>query len=109
HKLKDLQQTLKKAKVDMIVDDNIKKSLVDEESIPNEESWYEEFLDMKILLAEADNLDDAIERINKYSGGHSTVILTEDKNEADQFMAEIDSAAVFHNASTRFTDGGQMG
>lgn len=108
-KLKDLQQSLKEAKVDMVVDDEIKKTLDDEKSIPSEDTWYEEFLDMKILLAKAESLDDAIQRINKYSGGHSTVILTEDEGEAHQFMEEIDSAAVFHNASTRFTDGGQMG
>lgn len=108
-KLKDLQQSLKEAKVDMVVDDEVKKTLSDEKSIPSEDTWYEEFLDMKILLGKADNLEDAIKRINKYSGGHSTVILTEDEDEATQFMAEIDSAAVFHNASTRFTDGGQMG
>lgn len=108
-KLKDLQQTLKDSKVSMIVDDNIKKTLADEESIPSKDSWYDEFLEMKILLAETDGLEDAIEKINHYSGGHSTAIMTEDKAEAERFMQEIDSAAVFHNASTRFTDGGQMG
>lgn len=108
-KLKDLQQTLKDSKVSMIVDENIKKTLADEESIPSKDSWYDEFLEMKILLAETDGLEDAIEKINHYSGGHSTAIMTEDKAEAERFMQEIDSAAVFHNASTRFTDGGQMG
>ena len=64
---------------------------------------------MKLLVAEVDGLDEAIETINKYSGGHSSTIMTENKNEAASFMQEIDSAAVYHNASTRFTDGGQMG
>src|SRR5699024_5234369 len=97
-KLKDLRNTLKEAKVDIVVDDDVKKVLAEEKSIPGEDTWYEEFLAMKILLAETDNIDDAIERINKYSGGHSTAILTEDKDEANRFMEEIDSAAVFHNA-----------
>jgi len=109
NKLKDLRETLVNAKVDMIVDEDVRKTLSEEKAIPSENSWYEEFLDMKILLAEADGLEDAIKRINHYSGGHSTAIMTEDSDEAEQFMAEIDSAAVFHNASTRFTDGGQMG
>lgn len=108
-KLKDLQATLKESKVDVIVDENIKNTLADAESIPGEETWYEEFLAMKILLAQADGVDDAINRINQYSGGHSISIMTENKEEAERFMEEVDSAAVYHNASTRFTDGGQMG
>lgn len=71
--------------------------------------WYEEFLAMKILIDFVDNLDEAIDRINTYSGGHSTAILTENDEAATQFMEQVDSAAVYHNASTRFTDGGQMG
>src|SRR5699024_6114742 len=109
NKLKDLENTLKEAKVDMVVDEDIKKDLADEAAIPEEGTWYEEFMGMKILLAEAKDMDDAIKRINKYSGGHSNVIMTEDSEEAERFMAEIDSAAVYHNTSTRFTDGGQMG
>lgn len=108
-KLKDLREMLREAKVEILVDDKVKKILQEENEIPNEDTWYEEFLAMKIILAETDSMDDAIARINKYSGGHSIAILTENKEEAERFMEEIDSAAVFHNASTRFTDGGQMG
>ncbi|HLS30910.1 MAG TPA: glutamate-5-semialdehyde dehydrogenase [Flavobacteriaceae bacterium] len=108
-KLKDLQQSLKDSKVNIIVDDKVKKTLADAEPIPSEDSWYDEFLEMKILLAETDGIEEAIDQINHYSGGHSTAIMTENKEEAERFMQEIDSAAVFHNASTRFTDGGQMG
>lgn len=71
--------------------------------------WYEEFLAMKILIDFVDNMDEAIDKINRYSGGHSTAILTENSDAADRFMEQIDSAAVYHNASTRFTDGGAMG
>ncbi len=109
NKLKELDQLLTDSKVKIVVDEEIGKTLSNENAIPNEDTWYEEFLAMKILLGKADNIEDAIARINKYSGGHSIAIMTEDKAEANRFMAEIDSAAVFHNASTRFTDGGQMG
>ena len=51
----------------------------------------------------------AIDKINKYSGGHSATIMTQDKDTAMEFMEQVDNAAVYHNASTRFTDGGQMG
>jgi len=64
---------------------------------------------MKIVVGAIDSLDDAIERINTYSGKHSSVIMTEDSEEAKKFMEQVDSAAVYQNASTRFTDGGQMG
>ncbi|WP_121667824.1 glutamate-5-semialdehyde dehydrogenase [Mesonia aquimarina] len=108
-KLKELQEVMKKVNVDILVDNKVGKTLSNEDKIPNEDIWYEEFLALKILLAEVDGLDQAIEMINKYSGGHSASILTEDKEKAAKFMEQIDSAAVYHNASTRFTDGGQMG
>lgn len=108
-KVKDLQQVLTEAKVELVVDDKINSILTDEKKIEKEEVWYEEFLAMKILLAEVDDIDQAVEMINKYSGGHSASILTEDKQTAKKFMEQVDTAAVYHNASTRFTDGGQMG
>ena len=54
-------------------------------------------------------MEEAMEKINTYSGGHSSAIMTTDKEAATIFMENIDTAAVYHNASTRFTDGGQMG
>ncbi|XCF07110.1 glutamate-5-semialdehyde dehydrogenase [Tamlana crocina] len=108
-KLKELQEVLKSVNVNILVDGNIGKTLTDEAQIPDEDTWYEEFLALKIVLAEVSSLDEAIEKVNKYSGGHSAAILTEDKDKATLFMEQVDSAAVYHNASTRFTDGGQMG
>ncbi|RXJ46067.1 glutamate-5-semialdehyde dehydrogenase [Gelidibacter gilvus] len=108
-KLKDLQAILHNLGVELLVDNKVGKILSDETQIDNEDTWYEEFLAMKILVAEAANEDVAIEMINTYSGGHSASILTEDKTLAQKFMEQVDSAAVYHNASTRFTDGGQMG
>ncbi|GGG41008.1 glutamate-5-semialdehyde dehydrogenase [Bizionia arctica] len=108
-KVQELQKTLDHVDVELVVDKKIGEILFDETQISNENTWYEEFLAMKLLIGEVDGLDQAIAIINKYSGGHSSVIITEDKNEAATFMQQIDSAAVYHNASTRFTDGGQMG
>jgi glutamate-5-semialdehyde dehydrogenase len=108
-KLKDLSVTLEKLGVEVIVDGEVKKVLADATEMPNAETWKEEFLAMKILIGAVDTMEEAIEKINSNSGHHSSVILTEDTSEADKFMQQIDSAAVYHNASTRFTDGGQMG
>ena len=108
-KLKELQEMFKENQVNILVDEGVKKVLTNEDEIPSESTWYEEFLAMKIVIGSIDGLDAAIEKINKYSGGHSASIITKDKDEAIQFMEQVDSAAVYHNASTRFTDGGQMG
>lgn len=107
--LQELKTVLEKAKVEILVDDEINKVLSENKPIPNEAIWSEEFLALKIVVGSVDGIDEAISKINTYSGGHSSVILTEDTQKAQQFMENIDSAAVYHNASTRFTDGGQMG
>ncbi len=74
-----------------------------------DEVWKEEFLDMKIVVEQIDSLDEAMTLINRYSGGHSATIVTDHKDEVEEFMRNIDCAAVYHNASTRFTDGFQFG
>lgn len=71
--------------------------------------YEEEFLSPKILFGVVETVDSAIHIINKYSGKHSAVIVTENKLVAAQFQNEVDCAAVYHNASSRFTDGGQFG
>ena len=75
----------------------------------NEKTWFEEFLSAKIVVVIVSNLEKAIEKINKYSGGHSATIITKNVERAEQFMHEVDCAAVYHNASVRFTDGGEFG
>lgn len=109
NKVKELYDMFTENKVNILVDDDVAKVLPKEEKIPSEDTWYEEFLAMRIVLGAIDGTKAAIEKINKYSGGHSSVIITKDKEEAATFMEQVDSAAVYHNASTRFTDGGQMG
>jgi glutamate-5-semialdehyde dehydrogenase len=80
--------------------------------IPQIESdliWYEEFLDYKIVIGTIGSNQEAIAKINQYCGGHSASIITENEVTAQEFMDNVDTAAVYHNASTRFTDGGQFG
>lgn len=83
--------------------------VINEENITSDTIWYEEFLDYKILIGEIASNQDAIAKINTYSGGHSSAIITKNNEEAKVFMENVDTAAVYHNASTRFTDGGQLG
>lgn len=78
-------------------------------SITDESIWYEEFLSAKVVIGVVEDANDAIDRINNYSGGHSASIVTVNKATADEFLNNVDCAAVYHNASTRFTDGGEFG
>lgn len=79
------------------------------EKISSNDVWSEEFLDYKIVIGETSSSEAAIKMINNYSGGHSSVIITKNDAIAKTFMENVDNAAVYHNASTRFTDGGQLG
>ena len=108
-KLQETANVLQNHKVEIVVDANTQPALSHLESFTNEEIWSEEFLALKIVLGIVDTLDCAVEKINKYSGGHSITIMTESADTAQSFMDQIDGAAVYHNASTRFTDGGQLG
>jgi len=77
--------------------------------VEGEEIYYQEFLSATIMIDQVADIDEAIMTINKYSGGHSATIVCKDEELADKFQNEVDAAAVYHNASTRFTDGGQFG
>ena len=74
-----------------------------------EEDWYTEYLDLIMGVKVVSGLDEAINHINKYGTKHSESILTSDFNKALKFIREVDAAAVYWNASTRFTDGNQYG
>lgn len=71
--------------------------------------WEIEFLDLILAVKVVDGLDAALEHISLYSSGHSEAIVTRDYFRAQQFVNEVDAAAVYVNASTRFTDGGEFG
>lgn len=103
-----LIEALVESKVEVIVDKSL-ENFENTKTIQNEDIWYEEFLDYKIVLGTIDSQENAIDMINKYCGGHSAAIITRDNDAAQQFMESIDAAAVYQNASTRFTDGGQFG
>ena len=81
-------------------------------NVPQIESdliWHEEFLDYKIVIGTVNSNQEAIDKINTYCGGHSASIITTNDAIAQDFMDNVDAAAVYQNASTRFTDGGQFG
>ncbi len=75
----------------------------------SKEDWSEEYLDLIIAIKTVDSIDDAVDHINKYSTGHSESIVTNNYFSSQQFLDQVDSAAVYVNASTRFTDGAEFG
>ena len=74
-----------------------------------EEDWGTEYLDYILSVKQVDSVDEAIAHINRYGTGHSEAIVTKDYENAQRFLDEVDAAAVYVNASTRFTDGSQFG
>ncbi|QWX83185.1 glutamate-5-semialdehyde dehydrogenase [Cellulophaga sp. HaHaR_3_176] len=106
--LQHLIQELKKSDVTVYTDTHF-SAMEGTTPIESENIWFEEFLDYKIVIGQAASLEDAILSINKYGGGHSAAIITSNTNSAQIFLESVDSAAVYHNASTRFTDGFQFG
>ncbi len=80
------------------------------DAIPaTEDDWAEEYLDLKIGVKIVDSLEEAISHINKYNSKHSEAIITKDYDSSQKFLDEVDAAAVYVNASTRFTDGFEFG
>ena len=77
--------------------------------VPNPESWHREYSDKILAYKFVNSLEEAIEHINEYSSGHTDAIITEDKENAEIFLNCVDSAGVYHNASTRFADGFRYG
>ena len=75
----------------------------------SEEDFYNEYLDYKLSCRIVDGVKQAVEHINHYGSKHSDGILTRNQERADYFLANVDSSTVYHNASTRFTDGGEFG
>jgi glutamate-5-semialdehyde dehydrogenase len=99
---------LQQRNVTVLGDESISK-IVNVPQIESDLIWYEEFLDYKIVIGTTNSDQEAIDKINTYCGGHSASIITNNDAIAQEFMENVDTAAVYHNASTRFTDGGQFG
>ncbi len=99
---------LRKEGVEVRGDEKTQK-FVSDVKLATEQDWYTEFLDLIIGVKVVENLDEAINHINKYGTKHSESILTQSFEKALKFLQEVDSSAVYWNASTRFTDGNQFG
>lgn len=106
--IKNLIYKLLESNIEIFGDANL-SVYEDVSTYENEDIWYKEFLDYKIVIGSVNSSEEAIAKINKYGGGHSAVIITKNDETATAFMESVDSAAVYQNASTRFTDGGQFG
>jgi len=85
------------------------RRLIPEAEEATEADWSTEYLDLVINIRVVPDIDAAIDHITRYGTRHSEAIISQDKNAAAQFLRDVDAACVFHNASTRFTDGGQFG
>lgn len=83
--------------------------LGDQAKTATSEDWDTEYLDLIIAIKVVDEMAEAIDHINTHSSRHSDCIVTEDKARAESFISRVDSACLFHNVSTRFSDGGEFG
>lgn len=106
--IKDLIKNLSENGIDVMADKKL-QDFQGTKPMEAESEWYQEFLDYKALIGEVESVSEAVEKINKYSGGHSASIISKDEKAAQDFMENVDNAAVYHNVSTRFTDGGELG
>jgi len=87
----------------------ISKDIYSSIELASEEDWYEEYLDYKMAVKVVDSIEEAVKHINKYGSHHTETIITSSYQNSIYFTREVDSAAVFVNASTRFTDGEEFG
>ena len=104
-----LKQRLMEEKQVEVRADEYACEIIPEFTRANESDWGTEYLDYILSLRIVDNLDQAIAHINRYNTGHSEAIITNDYENAQRFLNEVDAAAVYVNASTRFTDGNEFG
>ena len=103
-----IKNKLDEKDVTLVGDSNAREIIPDMEKATDAD-WATEYLDYKMSVKIVDSVEEAIDHIYKYSTGHSECIVTENAGTAEKFMNQVDSAAVYLNASTRFTDGGEFG
>ena len=103
-----LAQRLREKNVEMRADSR-GKALIPDAVAATEDDWGTEYLDYILSIKVVDSVEEAIDHINKYNTGHSEAIITNDYTHAQKFLDEVDAAAVYVNASTRFTDGFEFG
>jgi glutamate-5-semialdehyde dehydrogenase len=110
--LPQIGRQLNQKRVELRVDETAKahlKSEVAQVKSAVEEDWFKEYNDYILNVRVVKGVEEAISHINHYGSAHSDSIVTRDETKARQFLAEVDSAAVYWNASTRFTDGAEFG
>lgn len=103
-----MKQRLDEKQVEIRADEDA-CAIIPEFKAATEEDWGTEYLDYILSCKIVDSVDEAIAHINRYNTGHSEAIITSDYNNAQKFLNEVDAAAVYVNASTRFTDGFEFG
>lgn len=103
-----LLEKLAEHKVEIIADETVLQAYNQAEKA-TEEDWYTEYLDLAIAVKVLPSTDKAIRHINQYGTGHSEAIVTEDQENAHAFLQQVDATTVYHNVSTRFTDGFEFG
>ncbi|HHY73970.1 MAG TPA: glutamate-5-semialdehyde dehydrogenase [Bacillus bacterium] len=106
--LQDLVKALQEKKVEIHGDQNV-RNIIPTVTQATEEDWGTEFLDLIVAMKLVTNVNEAIAHINKYGSLHSEAIISETPENVEQFFNYVDAAAVYHNASTRFTDGFEFG
>ncbi|AFS78200.1 gamma-glutamyl phosphate reductase ProA [Gottschalkia acidurici 9a] len=106
--IRPIYESLKEYNVE-VRGDEVVKSLIPEIIEASEDDWGTEYLDFTIAIKTVESIEEAIDHINKYSTKHSESIITKNYFNAQKFLDEVDSAAVYVNASTRFTDGSEFG
>ncbi len=106
--LPELGRKMQDAGVELVGDDTVQQ-LVPGALAANEDDWAAEYLSLKLAIRVVDSFAEAVEHIQRYSSLHSEAIVTENYATAMRFLEQVDAAAVFVNASTRFNDGGQFG
>lgn len=102
-------RALKERRVELRGDERTCAILGPNVRLATEEDWRTEYLDLILSIRIVDSLESAVEHIETYGSHHSDAIVTEDESAAQAFLREVDSSAVFWNASTRFNDGGEFG
>ena len=106
--LPEIAEVLKEKNVELRIDE-AGLQYVEDAKLAIEEDWDTEYLDLILSIKTVDSLDEAISHINHHSTKHSEAIITENFDKANRFTREVDSACVYVNVSTRFTDGGEFG
>ncbi|MFR4998214.1 glutamate-5-semialdehyde dehydrogenase [Clostridium paraputrificum] len=99
---------LREKNVKVIGDENV-RTIIEDVQAATEEDWGREYLDYIIGVKIVKDVDEAISHINKYGSGHSEAIVTKSYDNSQRFLQRVDAAAVYVNASTRFTDGSEFG